>query len=58
MVQEKLFDLTHTGTNHFHALIGDLIFPHDESLDITKRTNGIYVNVSDVGFGKVNLLRL
>jgi hypothetical protein len=58
MVEEEFFDLSHAGTNDFHALISDLILAQDKGLDIGKGANGIDVNVSDVGFGKVNLLSL
>ena len=58
MVEKKFFNLDHTGTYDFDTLISDLILAHDESFDVGKETNGFDINVSNVRFGKVNLLSL
>jgi hypothetical protein len=58
MVEKKFFNLGHTRTDDFDSLISDLILAHDESFDVGKKTNGFDINVSNVRFGKVNLLSL
>jgi hypothetical protein len=58
MIEKEFLDLRHAGTNDLDSFVGDLVFTHDESFDVGKGTNGVDVDVSDVGVGEVELLSL